>query len=653
MKTLRRLVSILLFLAIASVQLAGVAQAQYGNSGGGRGGDTKEATPAEGDYDYVADAEGEWTSEYGEEGGAGDWRYYHNPLYDAAYENQIGWADGYCLQTAPGEWAYCTWSLYGDSWTLSAHGVVDEATGDNWYAIAGGTGDYADVHGYLHWATNEDGSQYYYTVEEQEYTYYDPLTVVATAENWHETYWYDSEASYENVWYWHEPVYDEEETEEIGWSNGYCIYTGPNAAAECTWTSWGDGWALSASGRKADEGKSWLTITSGYGDYAGATGYVGWETSADGSKNWYDYHFDYLPTTLYKPYEVYIDSDTFWYADVPAYEDAAGDVYYWHSPMWDLNKGTNIGWSDGYCVLTAPEEWSACTVTFSTDYWTLTASGPSYETGDASSLAVTGGTGAYADVTGYVSVEPNGDDSTLYINFDLYVAPYTYWQSVSWDQLTEEEIPYWHALGWNVWNWDGSHPAAIPDSEGRTWEELTPYEQEAATAVGYDESTWNPSSVRVPDSDVDEYWNGYDWDDLYLSEKRLWGILGWYEGNWSGKPEAAMPYSNWRPWAELKPTEQGAATYLGYDEASWDAQSVRTPEGDVEEYWGQYEWDDLYFGEQQLFAYLGWSAEAWAGDIDIPESKYRTWEQLSWVEKGAASQLGYDAESWDAGLLEH
>jgi hypothetical protein len=216
MKVLQRVMSVLLLLTLATVQFVGVARAQYGSPGGNTS--QPQETPAEGEYDYVADAATEWVADYGEEDGSGNWRYYRNPLYDAAHEEQIGWADGYCIQTAPGEWAYCNWSLYADTWTLSANGVYDEATGNNWFAIAGGTGDYEDVHGYLHWASNEDGSQYYYTVEELEYVYYDPLVIVADAENWYTTYWYDPESSYGNVWYWHDPIYDEAQSEQIGWS---------------------------------------------------------------------------------------------------------------------------------------------------------------------------------------------------------------------------------------------------------------------------------------------------------------------------------------------------------------------------------------------------------------------------------------------------
>lgn len=398
MKMLRRVTAVLLFLVLAAVQWAGIAQAQYGSPGGGSG-DQNQAAVEEGEYDYVADAENEWTAEYGEDG-SGDWRYYRNPLYDSDYEEEIGWADGRCVQTAPGEWAYCDWSLYANTWTLNAHGVVDETNGDNWFAV-------------------------------------------------------------------------------------------------------------------------------------------------------------------------------------------------------------------------------------------------------------TGGTGAYADVSGYVTIAPNEDYSWYDISFEIYVAPYTYWQSVSWGQVTEEEASYWYTLGWDEYNWDGSHPSAVPDSESRTWEELTEYEQEAATAVGYDETTWNPSSVRTPDGDPYTYWAGYSWDELYLSEKRLWGILGWNEGNWPGIPEAGMPASNWRTWEELTPVEQGAARYLGYDEESWNVTVVRTPEGEVEEYWSQYGWADLYYGEKQLFGYLGWNANSWAGDAVAPETRYRTWEQLSPVQKGAATQLGYNAENWDAGVLEH
>lgn len=646
MRRLGNITTVLLLFLFAIAQWDGTAKAQYTPSDSGQ----PQLVAAE--HDYIADVDLEWVAEYGAADGSGDWRHYRNPLFDAAHEAQIGYADGYCIQTAPGEWAYCTWSIYADTWTLSAHGVMDETMGENRFAIAGGTGDYEGVHGYLHWATNEDGSQHYYTVEEQELTSYEPLSAVADAGNVKNTHWFAPESSYPNVLYWHEPLYDEEHAEEIGLTNGYCVWTSPNHAAECTWTAWGEDWALSASGVKHDEGESWLSITGGYGDYAGATGTVRWTTNDDGSQFRFDYTFDFLPTTLDMPYEVAIEPTAF-YADTPAKGDVAGDIYTWHGAMLDAALDAKIGHSDGYCVITAPEAWSMCTLTLYTDDWTLTASGPAYESGAASQMAVTGGTGAYADVAGHIILTPNEDRSRYEISFEIEVAPYTYWQSVAWEQVAEDDIPHWYTLGWNENNWDGSQPAAIPASESRTWAELNTFEQEAATAVGYDENTWNPSSVRTPEGDVNEFWNSFDWDDLYLSEQRLWAILGWNADNWTGVPAAAMPASNWRAWTQLTPVEQGAATALGYDEDSWNVQLPRTPEGDVDIFWSQFGWDELYASEQQLYAYLGWNEASWSGDLPVPESEYRPWEELSAVEQGAATQLGFDAESWDATVLEH
>jgi len=208
-------------------------------------------------------------------------------------------------------------------------------------------------------------------------------------------------------------------------------------------------------------------------------------------------------------------------------------------------------------------------------------------------------------------------------------------------------------LGWNEANWDGSHPAAVPDSQSGTWEELTPFEQQAATIAGYDQSTWNAFAVRIPKGDPDQYWSKYNWDDLNLSEQRLWAILGWAASNWSGVAEAALPDSELRTWDKLTPVEQGATTKLGYEQKSWDAHVVRTPVGDVEPFWSQFKWEDLSRGERLLFAYIGWDAESWAGNQPIPESNYQTWAQLSPVEQGAAKQLGYDADTWDATVLKH
>jgi hypothetical protein len=256
---------------VATLPVTPSVHAQHTTPGGG---DAVLASPIPREAAYVVDNTNEWRAEFGVEEGAGDWRYYRNPLYNVGETRQAGWADGYCVQSAPSEWAYCTWSLYTNRWTLSAHGVLDELSGENWFVIAGGTGAYADVHGRLLWMTDEAGEQSFFAVEEQEYAAYDPLRVTIPEAKWQTTHWFDPATSYANVLYWHDPLYNEAQTEQIGWSNGFCIWTAPNKAAECTWTNWGEGWALSASGVKYDEGVSLLSIIGGTGSYAGATGTV-------------------------------------------------------------------------------------------------------------------------------------------------------------------------------------------------------------------------------------------------------------------------------------------------------------------------------------------------------------------------------------------
>jgi hypothetical protein len=74
---------------------------------------------------------------------------------------------------------------------------------------------------------------------------------------------------------------------------------------------------------------------------------------------------------------------------------------------------------------------------------------------------------------------------------------------------------------------------------------------------------------------------------------------------------------------------------------------VRKPTGDVDEFWDEFDWDDLSPGEQELFGVLGWDQEGWDDDGEVPADD-KDWEELSPKEQAALTALGYDEEYWDS-----
>jgi hypothetical protein len=75
---------------------------------------------------------------------------------------------------------------------------------------------------------------------------------------------------------------------------------------------------------------------------------------------------------------------------------------------------------------------------------------------------------------------------------------------------------------------------------------------------------------------------------------------------------------------------------------------IREVEGEIEAFWNGFDWDELTTAEQEAWSTLGWDAESWDEEVNIPDTAEATWEELTEEEQEAAESLGYDQESWDA-----
>ena len=150
-----------------------------------------------------------------------------------------------------------------------------------------------------------------------------------------------------------------------------------------------------------------------------------------------------------------------------------------------------------------------------------------------------------------------------------YENPEEFYYEADYGELTAAEQEAWAALGWTAENWDTAEATDDPESEFTQWADLSEEQRTALTSLGYDETVWNETRPRRPETGVEDFWNSLQWQDLRPREQALWGALGWDEATWSKQAEA--PASEAMRWAELADDQRLAAERLGYAEDTWDA----------------------------------------------------------------------------------
>ncbi len=99
--------------------------------------------------------------------------------------------------------------------------------------------------------------------------------------------------------------------------------------------------------------------------------------------------------------------------DLGATGDSAGDILTFANEIFDQANATKVGDDNGWCVRTAVGKAWECFWTLSLAKGQITVEGPFLDAGD-SVLAVTGGTGAYADARGEMKLHARNDKGTEY-----------------------------------------------------------------------------------------------------------------------------------------------------------------------------------------------------------------------------------------------
>ena len=91
---------------------------------------------------------------------AGDLLTFANGLYNAANTTSVGSDDGWCIRTAAGKSWECAWTNTLAGGQIMVAGPFLDA-GPSKLAIVGGTGIYADAHGWMNLRSrNKKGTEY-------------------------------------------------------------------------------------------------------------------------------------------------------------------------------------------------------------------------------------------------------------------------------------------------------------------------------------------------------------------------------------------------------------------------------------------------------------------------------------------------------------
>jgi len=100
-------------------------------------------------------------------------------------------------------------------------------------------------------------------------------------------------------------------------------------------------------------------------------------------------------------------------ADLGEPGDSVGDVLTFGNPVFNSDNTEQVGTDNGYCLRTAVGSAWECHWVLTLSDGQITVDGPFYDAGD-SVLAITGGTGAYSEARGEMSLHARNAQGTEY-----------------------------------------------------------------------------------------------------------------------------------------------------------------------------------------------------------------------------------------------
>ena len=99
--------------------------------------------------------------------------------------------------------------------------------------------------------------------------------------------------------------------------------------------------------------------------------------------------------------------------DLGAQGDSVGDILTFANEVYDKDNANKVGSDNGWCARTVVGKAWECIWTLTLAEGQITVEGPFYDTAD-SALAVTGGTGEYAEASGSLALHARNDKGTEY-----------------------------------------------------------------------------------------------------------------------------------------------------------------------------------------------------------------------------------------------
>ena len=99
--------------------------------------------------------------------------------------------------------------------------------------------------------------------------------------------------------------------------------------------------------------------------------------------------------------------------DIGEKGDTVGDILTFANEIFDEANASQIGTDNGWCIRTAVGKAWECFWTLTLSDGQITVAGPFLDSGD-STLAITGGTGAYAGVRGEMLLHPRNPEASEY-----------------------------------------------------------------------------------------------------------------------------------------------------------------------------------------------------------------------------------------------
>ena len=215
-----------------------------------------------------------------------------------------------------------------------------------------------------------------------------------------------------------------------------------------------------------------------------------------------------------------------------------------------------------------------------------------------------------------------------------------HFDSYSWDDIISRSIgKHFIGLGWSEKTWNGDE--GPPESDSKSWSELSETEQLHASQLCFDFDAWEridmtpnngPYPYPLPEIRF-THWKGLREDQrrvaraVFLYNDTMWNTFG-------------MADIENRGWDDLTERQRPYAVQLGLYERTWDC---------FQNHFRASEWTSLSVEQMSAFETLGWDEGMWTTRQEEPSLYERSWAELTSEEKSAAEDVCFTEFSWPSG----